>query len=42
MRKQAEYADYDSRQVEMWQKMYIEIAKEYEKIKNETETPGGQ
>lgn len=42
MRKQAEYADYDSRQVEMWQKRYIEIAKEYEKMKNETETPGGQ
>jgi hypothetical protein len=42
MRKQSEYAEYDSRQAEFWQKKYIEIAKEYERLQKSIDETGGR
>ena len=42
IRKRSEYAEYDSRQAEFWQKKYIEIAKEYERLQKSIDETGGQ
>ena len=42
IRKQSEYAEYDSRQAEFWQKNYIAIAKEYQSLPNSIDETCGK